>query len=218
MAADWSKKEIKEYVSTMEEVNTHEKLGQFYDGFAPFYDKAVKSFGYVGPSIIATFLQKYVKSKDAWIFDVAAGTGLVGECLVDTGYTNIDAVDGSETSIEVARKKNIYKNLYVEWLGGDNKLSIKDDNYDALVCAGGFMLNQLKSDVFPEFVRVVKPGGYILINMRTKWFTVEPSYRDGKLEGDMAQVEEEGKWKLIERHTDIQEGDQTSETFVYRVC
>ncbi|XP_071954236.1 methyltransferase-like protein 27 [Antedon mediterranea] len=219
--ADWSKEKIQKFVSNLKDLHTHEKLGQFYDDFAPQYDKAVKSFGYVGPSIAVKLLNKYVKSKDAWILDVAAGTGLVGEYLVDSGYTNIDAVDGSVASTEVARKKNIYKHLYVQWLGGDNKLNTNNEGYDALVCVGGFALNQLKSDVFPEFIRVVKPGGFIVINIRTNWLDREASYSDGKFERDMAQMETNRKWKLIEKYLDIQQEEsvnQDSVTFIHQVC
>ncbi|XP_071954382.1 methyltransferase-like protein 27 [Antedon mediterranea] len=215
----WTKEKTVEFIAIQKDMDTKEKLGQYFDEWAPNYDQAVTSMGYIGPSLTANLLQKYVKSKDARIFDVASGTGLVGEVLAGSGYTNIDAVDGSAASIEVARKKNIYTNLYVQWLGGDNKLNINNDSYDAIICVGAFAFNQLESDVLPEFIRVVKPGGYILINMRTRWLRLVSQFSDGKLEGDMAKLENEGKWKLVERHVkEEKDSEQNVVTFIHQIC
>ncbi|XP_071949143.1 methyltransferase-like protein 27 [Antedon mediterranea] len=217
--AHWTKEHILAHLSTLKDRNTQEKLEQFFDDLAPNYDKMAVTSGYVGPSVTSTLLQKYVTSKEAWIMDIASGTGLVGECLANSGYTNIDAVDGSASSIEEALKKNVYTNLYVQWLGGDNKLNIENDTYDAIVCTGAFAANQLKSDVFPDFIRITKPGGYILINMRTQWLELEASYAEGKLEGDMVKLENDGKWKLVEKHN--YDGDESAlnlVTFIHKVC
>ncbi|XP_071954388.1 methyltransferase-like protein 27 [Antedon mediterranea] len=216
---DWTKEKTVEYITIQKHLHTKEKLGEYYDEWAPNYDQAVSSMGYIGPSITSNLLQKYVNSKNALIFDVASGTGLVGEVLANCGYSSIDAVDGSAASIEVARKKNIYTNLYVQWLGGDNKLNIKNDRYDAIVCAGAFAYNHLKSDVFPELIRVTKPGGYILITMRTRWLRIEATFSNGKLEADMKKHEKEGKWKLVEKKVKEEEdSEQNVVTFVHQVC
>ncbi|XP_033096433.1 ubiquinone/menaquinone biosynthesis C-methyltransferase UbiE-like isoform X2 [Anneissia japonica] len=174
---------------------------------------------YVGHVVAAEVLQKFVSSKTARISDVASGTGLVGEQLKTLGYETIDAVDCSTEMIEIARAKNIYENLYVQWIGGGKRLSFDDDTYDVIVCAGGFFGNGLKSDSFNEFVRVVKPGGFIVITMRAMWLDLEPNYNNGKLERDMQQLEKEGFWKLMEK--DIRYKGGTCEsivTFVHRVC
>ncbi|XP_071954387.1 uncharacterized protein [Antedon mediterranea] len=139
--------------------------------------------------------------------------------LANSGYTNIDAIDGSASSIEVARKKNVYKNLYVQWIGGDNKMDVENDSYDALIIVGAFAFNHLKSDVFPDLIRVTKPGGYIVNNLRARWLKLEASYADGKLEADMEKHEKEGKWKLVERHVKEEEdSDQNVVTFIHQVC
>ncbi|XP_071954386.1 uncharacterized protein [Antedon mediterranea] len=178
MADYWTKERIVEHISTLKDTNTHEKLGQFFDDWAPHYDK-----------------------------------------LANSGYTNIDAIDGSASSIEVARKKNVYKNLYVQWIGGDNKMDVENDSYDALIIVGAFAFNHLKSDVFPDLIRVTKPGGYIVNNLRARWLKLEASYADGKLEADMEKHEKEGKWKLVERHVKEEEdSDQNVVTFIHQVC
>ena len=50
-------------------------------------------------------------AKDAAILDMGWGTGLIGVKLAEKGYTNIDGVDASPGILDVARQKNIYKNL-----------------------------------------------------------------------------------------------------------
>merc|ERR1712110_1117481 len=67
------------------------------------------------------------------------GTGLVGKDLHKIGFTNMDAVDFSESMLEELRKKNVYTKDYCGRLGDNTEpiCGIPDGSYDVVVIAGG---------------------------------------------------------------------------------
>lgn len=67
---------------------------------------------YRGPHILADFCNILLSDKNARILDVGAGTGLVGEYLKKRGFCNLDALEPSLGMLEVAKTKNVYKNLH----------------------------------------------------------------------------------------------------------
>merc|ERR1712123_549311 len=100
------------------------------------------------------------------ILDLAAGTGLLGREIASHGYTIIDGVDSSLGMLGKARKQDIYKNYIhatVDYLGS---IPVNDDSYDAIVCSNGFAPGQIYPSSLHELLRVLRPGGYILITMK----------------------------------------------------
>ncbi|XP_033104426.1 demethylmenaquinone methyltransferase-like [Anneissia japonica] len=159
-----------------------------------------------------------IPNKSTRILDFAASTGLFGKLLHDNGYTNIDAFDGSSVCMEQARKRNVYKNFIVEFVS-DARLSIDDDSYDALICYGGMAKNHLPISVFSEWIRCVKPGGYIINAFRMKWLKDAPTYSKGKLEAEIERLEKEKKWKFIRREmTNDEDPDKVVIKFAHQVC
>ena len=61
---------------------------------------------------MADFCNILLSDKNARILDVGAGTGLVGEYLKKRGFCNLDALEPSLGMLEVAKTKNVYKNLH----------------------------------------------------------------------------------------------------------
>ncbi|GFO11202.1 Williams-Beuren syndrome chromosomal region 27 protein [Plakobranchus ocellatus] len=110
------------------------------------------------------------------ILDVACGTGLSGQVLHDLGYTNIDGLDASAGSIEIARKKGIYTKFHNCKIGGDTPVPIPDNTYDAACMSGAFAPGHLPLSALPEIIRIIKPGGYFMNCMREEFFTSVPEY------------------------------------------
>ena len=52
-------------------------------------------------------------NKDIKILDAGAGTGIIGEMLVQQGYRNIDALDISEEMLNLAKQRNVYRFIWV---------------------------------------------------------------------------------------------------------
>lgn len=156
---------------------------------------------YVGPKNTALELQKvYPDKKDVYILDTPCGTGLVAQNLRDLGYTNIDALDINDGMLSVARKNNFYKKLMKDYLG-PNKLNIPDNTYDAITSCGSFYRTHVQGDCFPELIRVVKPGGYIIV-MTGEDDEVSGAAHVGyiaELDSLAAHHEAAGKWKKVAR-------------------
>ncbi|XP_035679018.1 methyltransferase-like protein 27 [Branchiostoma floridae] len=172
-----------------------EESQAFYSTWAPEYDKDLSTPGlYKGPSQVAEALAGVLRDrKDARILDAAAGTGLVGEELRKLEFSNIDALDANKEMLDIAKTKNVYRNLIQDFLG-PNRLQVADDTYDALCCAGSFSDGHLKCDCLEEMIRIVKPGGMICLIVKEA-FLLEY----GKLEPRMCELQDKGLWERVSR-------------------
>lgn len=137
---------------------TNEEMRRRYDLWAADYDDDVGSYeDYLVPREAAK-VAKHVLPADALIFDAGAGTGLVGQALVEAGFKHLVAVDYSEQMLKVARVKNVYKELHQCDLGQRTKF--EDASVDAVIACG--TTSQMPPYSLREFARIVRPGGHIL--------------------------------------------------------
>ena len=84
----------------------------YYDIWSNEYDFTLKKWNYRVPKKSANLLIKKLTSKPKNILDLACGTGLFGEELINVyNKSQIYGLDISKKSLIVAKKKNIYKNL-----------------------------------------------------------------------------------------------------------
>ncbi|XP_071942144.1 uncharacterized protein [Antedon mediterranea] len=118
--------------------------------------------------------------------------------LSKLGYRNIDGLDASQKSLDVAARKDIMNELICVWVD-DKTIKIASDCYDGLICVGGFVPGHLHSDCFDEWIRIVKPGGVIVNVLRQQWLDEYEPYANNQLEDDMKQKERSMKWELIQR-------------------
>ncbi|XP_046580272.1 methyltransferase-like protein 27 [Haliotis rubra] len=111
-----------------------EEVLKFYSKWAADgkYEQDLCLEDYKGPVIAANALAKHFGSSipQTKVLDVASGTGMVGKQLQDRGFKHLDALEPAAGMLEQARKKNIYTNLYCEFLDG-KRLPIDDGG---LVC------------------------------------------------------------------------------------
>ncbi|XP_077989337.1 uncharacterized protein LOC144443671 [Glandiceps talaboti] len=163
-------KELRERLSKILDVNTpNEEVIGAYDDWAETYDKDQLQHGYGAPFLASDVLRDMVPDKNAYILDAAAGTGLGGEELKKHGYNNQDALDPSKNLLAIAEQRQVYKRTICDKLG-TNRLDIDPDYYDAVTCAGCFVPGHVPPDCLPELVRIVKPGGYIIIITREQYY------------------------------------------------
>ena len=138
--------------------DTNEEMRRRYDLWAQLYDSDVGSYeDYLVPREAAKVAQSKLES-DARIFDAGAGTGLVGQALVKAGFHQLVAVDYSARMLEVARSKEVYKEIHQCDLG--QPTSFQDSSFDAVITCG--TTSQMPSFSLREFVRVVRTGGHII--------------------------------------------------------
>ncbi|XP_041368160.1 methyltransferase-like protein 27 isoform X2 [Gigantopelta aegis] len=151
------------------------------------------------------------------ILDVAAGTGFVGEQLKQLDFTNVDALEPSEGMVAVARKKNVYKNVYLDFLNG-TKLTIPDGSYDCCVIAGGMGEGHIPCSGLRELIRITKQGGLVCIVMREEYLQYVEEYKD-RLEPLLQKWEADGLWKLVSREIVKKYSfDNNGVVFKYSVC
>jgi 2-polyprenyl-3-methyl-5-hydroxy-6-metoxy-1,4-benzoquinol methylase len=140
-------------------------LRSLYDEWAASYDSdlAKKDQEYVAPTLAAATVAKHLiptTLDSVKILDAGCGTGLVGASLAKLGAKNIDGVDLSPGMLDVARKLNVYTEL--DTIDLSKPLDQKTASYDVVTCIGTLTHAHVGPEVLSEFVRVVKPGGWIV--------------------------------------------------------
>merc|ERR1712080_572525 len=144
----------------------------FYDAWSDKYEDDLVIVGnYTGYIKCAEAFLKLGLNHQVSILDLAAGTGLLGRELTSQGYTNIDGLDRSLGMLGQARKQQIYKNYIHASVDGLGTIPVNNDSYDVLVSSNGFAPGQIYPSAMPELLRVVRPGGYILIAMKDGYNT-----------------------------------------------
>ncbi len=132
---------------------------EFYRKWARDYDSQMLSKKYSSPQRITRLLDEYVFDYDIAVLDVGCGTGLTGKHVKSTGVTRLDGLDISPEMIEVARSREIYRNLLVADINQD--FDIADDSYDAIISSGTFTHGHVGPKPMLEILRVLKPGGLL---------------------------------------------------------
>ncbi|KAH7975604.1 hypothetical protein HPB52_003697 [Rhipicephalus sanguineus] len=139
------------------DARTPEETRAIYNSWAPNYEEDMTLQKYKAPSIMAHFISQELHiKKDAVILDVGSGTGLLAVQLKNLGYSDMDALDYSDEMMSEAKKKNIYKSHFLEKVYKNNKLTLKDGQYDVVALCGCLMPGHIMPDALPEVARLLK--------------------------------------------------------------
>lgn len=161
-----------------------------YDDWAAEYDQDLGADSvWISPRIAVAQLAEHV-DVGSTILDAGAGTGLVGERLAAAGFRDLVAIDLSPGMLAVARAKGVYRDLRQMTLG--QPLAFTDDAFDAAIAVGVFTTGHAPARAFDELARVTRPGGVIVFSLRMD--RIEASFMDR-----LAQLEADGRWRLVER-------------------
>ncbi|KAJ8023091.1 hypothetical protein HOLleu_38173 [Holothuria leucospilota] len=91
------------------------------------------------------------------------GTGILGEMLREVGYTGeIDGIDRNTAMLDIARSKNIYRNIWIGDIGPYKIENIDDDTYDHGVAGSCIGRGQIEFTSLPTLLRTIKQGGYLV--------------------------------------------------------
>ena len=178
-----------------------------YDLWAKTYERdEVDCFGYSIPVFFVDFLEEKMNSdscftKSSSVIDIAAGTGLIGEELRKRSFVGqIDAVDGSEKMLEVAKKKEIYQNLYFHYL--DPKVpmpeEVPSEFYDILTCCASLHLGHVAAECIKQMFNCVRVGGLIIFTLKHPPTLAKLEYRF-QLERECFLLEDQGYWQIVDQ-------------------
>ncbi|EME81503.1 uncharacterized protein MYCFIDRAFT_58956 [Pseudocercospora fijiensis CIRAD86] len=185
------------------DLKTPEEHIKLYDDWAAQYDADVMADAtkYVGPQMTVQAVQAANGKLDGEILDAGCGTGLAGVALAQAGATVIDGIDLSPGMLKVARRTNVYRDLWpVDML---KPIQQKDNTYDIVTCVGTFTTGHVgATPALAELVRVLKKGGVLAATILDNLW--EP-------EGFEAEVERLRSEKLVDvvstDITDYRQGD-----------
>ncbi|AYY13554.1 class I SAM-dependent methyltransferase [Actinobacteria bacterium YIM 96077] len=135
-----------------------------YDEWAQTYDHdTIADMGYVAPRLAAERLADLVDAP-ASVLDAGCGTGLAGIELAKLTDLTIDGVDLSTGMLARARESGVYRQLTKADL--TRPLDLAAASYDALLCVGTLTGGHVGPDALDEFVRVVRPGGHVVVTVQ----------------------------------------------------
>ncbi|XP_053400588.1 methyltransferase-like protein 27 [Mercenaria mercenaria] len=154
-----------------------EEIADYYSRWAENmkYDQDLNPGTYNGPTIMADEVADcFPENRDKIkIIDIACGSGRVGNELAAYGFKNIDGLDPSDGML-------------------------KQCEHDCLVLSGGMGESHVPCSGILQMIRIVKPGGLVLISMRKEFLENVGEYAD-KLEPFFAKLERENQLEMVER-------------------
>ncbi len=182
--------------------NQQEKLSA-YKSWASRYDDDLNQKGYVAPELSVSLLTEHLQHPDAAIYDAGCGTGKVGSLLSKQGYTNIRGADFSDAMLEVAEASESYAQLEI----ADYTKAIEHDthSFDAAISVGVYC-KEFAGLFLSELVRIVKPGGYVVLSCR-------PVHFDGYAESDIETLVESRKAKVLNKRLAVYMSEDDSQAW-----
>jgi predicted TPR repeat methyltransferase len=142
---------------------------KLFDGFASSFENVLSELNYQVPTLIADSLKSNLKTKlfkKRRILDLGCGTGLCAEAIKEH-FPNEEyyGIDISERMLEIARRKNIYKELTADDI---NNFVTTDTNLYHAVVAGDVLtyFGDIKS-LFREIARITKFNGLFCFSITT---------------------------------------------------
>jgi predicted TPR repeat methyltransferase len=167
-------------------------VARHYDDWAHAYDGDLASWRYDAPQVAARTVVAHRSSSghDGAVLDAGCGTGLVGAALAGLGVADVDGLDVSAASVELAARRAVYRRLATH----DLTLvpyPVTDGAYDAVVCVGVMSYLPDTEAVLREFWRAVRPSGVVVITQR------EDLWDARDVEGVLGRLRADGSFSSV---------------------
>jgi ubiquinone/menaquinone biosynthesis C-methylase UbiE len=150
-------------------VETPEDNLRVYRDWAETYDSEFASTrGYNYPRTLAELFAGRANEVESPVLDVGAGTGLVGQALIELYAGPVDAIDISAEMLEVSRRKGVYRELIEADL--TVALPVDDARYGGIVSAGTFTHGHVGPAALLEILRVSRTGALFCLGINATAF------------------------------------------------
>ena len=114
---------------------------------------------------------------------------MVGVELKKYGFSNFYGADLSQKLLDLV-PEGLYQKL--DKVDLNNKISEKDNSFDALMCVGAFTFGHVKPPALDEFIRITKNKGLICFTIN------EGIHEEYGFDKKIEQLNKENKWKELE--------------------
>ena len=169
---------------------------KFYDDWADTYDEDLVVVGnYTGHIKCVEAFLKLELNRNISILDLACGTGLLGEEVGQHGYELVDGLDASLGMLGQARKQGIFRDYILAVVEELGSIPINDETYDVIMSSNGFAPGQIYPSAFPEILRVLRPGGYLIWTMREGYH--HRSQRFALMDNEIQDLQKTGAAELV---------------------
>lgn len=182
--------EHSEMLQRVYDAKNETELASAYGEWSRRYDRDLLEDGYILPFFITAFVARYLAAGSGPVLDAGVGTGLAGPYLAALGYHGLSGCDMSEEMIAMAAQRECYADLRQAVLG--ERLPWPDDHFAAFVSAGVFTTGHAPASSLDELVRITRPGGYAIFNIR------QSVYEENGFAAKLAELEQAGLTKPIE--------------------
>ncbi len=142
---------------------TPEKTKALYDDWAQTYDAEVGDNGYATPGRVADALMRYLPGPDTPVLDFGCGTGLSGAALRLAGVITIDGMDPSPEMIDIAREKQIYRDLKL--INVNDPMPIEHNVYSAITAIGVIGIGAAPPQTFFTLMKALKRRGVLALSL-----------------------------------------------------
>ncbi len=166
------------------------ELADAYGEWSRRYDRDLLADGYILPFFITAFVARYLPAGSGPVLDAGAGTGLSGPYLAALGYHGLTGCDMSEDMLAMAAQRGCYTELKQAVLG--EPLPWPDDHFAAFVSAGVFTTGHAPASSLDELVRITRPGGYAIFNIR------QTVYEENGFADKLTELEQAGLTKPMD--------------------
>ena len=135
---------------------------KLYAAWADTYDTDFAAgMHYLAPQAVADCYAKV--SGASPVLDLGAGTGLLGQALVQHGITHVDGTDISPEMLEQAKKKGVYNRVFEGDLTG--QLDVATGAYDGIVSSGTFTHGHVGPEAMAEVLRCMSHGAWAVLSV-----------------------------------------------------
>ncbi len=160
----------------------------FYADWAATYDAEIAENGYATPKRCAEAVSKF-SSSDAVVLDTGCGTGLSGLALRAAGFAHIDGFDITDEMLNVARGRDLYRNIWLAEAGA--QIDVSRGPYDVIAAIGVIGNGAAPVTFFYDIIKQMNRGSFFVFSFN------DHTLEDPQFEGALNNTLDTGGYGLV---------------------
>ena len=181
------------FIERIYRVSGGDEMCAVYDDWADQYDEDLRSRNYLTPERVAQALSQFHTDSSTPILDFGCGSGLSGSALSAVGFSEIDGADVSESMLEIARRKGLYRRLWP--LRTDKPLPFSRGDYPIVTAAGAISNGAAPGEVYDQILDILAPAALFVLSLNDESLRMDEYAGRLRSSLDAGQVR-----KLFEEH------------------